>query len=278
MSAIKKLLTKSFLERLISGIILLVIALFTIIIGKDVLFATIVIISFIGLFELLRVFKLQWKLLGIIGYIATIVYYSFIRMEKTEYLIVLFIGYLICLMGAYVFNFPKFKALDLMVAFFGFFYVVLMLSYVYQVRMMPDGKYVVWLIFLCSWGCDTCAYLVGVMFGKHKMAPVLSPKKSIEGGIGGVVGAGLLGLLYATIFKDNLIIDNANIVFPIVCAIGAIISQVGDLCASGIKRDHEIKDYSKLIPGHGGILDRFDSVIITAPIIFYLILYIDKIM
>lgn len=278
MSAIKKLLTKSFLERLISGIILLVIALFTIIIGKDVLFATIVIISFIGLFELLRVFKLQWKPLGIIGYIATVVYYSLIRIEKTEYLIVLFIGYLIFLMGAYVFTFPKFKALDLMVAFFGFFYVVLMLSYVYQVRMMPDGKYVVWLIFLCSWGCDTCAYLVGVMFGKHKMAPVLSPKKSIEGGIGGVVGAGLLGLLYATIFKDNLIIDNANIVFPIVCAIGAVISQVGDLCASGIKRDHEIKDYSKLIPGHGGILDRFDSVIITAPIIFYLILYIDKIM
>lgn len=278
MSAIKKLLTKSFLERLISGIVLLAIALFTIIIGKDILFATIVIISFIGLFELLRVFKLQWKPIGFIGYIATVVYYSIIRMEKTEYLMVLFIGYLICLMGSYVFTFPKFKALDMMVGFFGFFYVVLMLSYVYQVRMMPDGKYVVWLIFLCSWGCDTCAYLVGVMFGKHKMAPILSPKKSIEGGIGGVVGAGLLGLLYATIFKDNLIIDNANIVFPIVCAIGAIISQVGDLCASGIKRDHDIKDYSKLIPGHGGILDRFDSVIITAPIIFYLILYIDKIM
>lgn len=278
MSAIKKLLTKSFLERLISGIVLLVIALFTIIIGKDVLFTTIVIISFIGLFELLRVFELQWKPIGFIGYIATIVYYTIIRTDKTEYTMVLFVGYLICLMGVYVFTFPKFKALDLMVGFFGFFYVVLMLSYVYQVRMMPDGKYVVWLIFLCSWGCDTCAYLVGVMFGKHKMAPVLSPKKSIEGGIGGVVGAGLLGLLYATIFKDNLIIDNANVVFPIVCAIGAIISQIGDLCASGIKRDHDIKDYSKLIPGHGGILDRFDSVIITAPIIFYLILYIDKIL
>ena len=257
------------MERLISGIVLVIIALFTIITGKDVLLATVVLISLIGLFELLRVFELQWKPIGIIGYIATIAYYALLRFEKTEYLMVLFIGYLICL---------KFKAEDLMVGFFGLFYVVLMLSYVYQVRMMPDGKYVVWLIFLCSWGCDTCAYLVGVMFGKHKMAPVLSPKKSIEGGIGGVVGAGLLGFLYATIFQDKLIIDNANIVFPIVCAVGAIISQIGDLCASGIKRDHEIKDYSKLIPGHGGILDRFDSVIITAPIIFYLILYIDKIL
>lgn len=278
MSAIKKLLTKSFLERLISGIILIVIALFTIITGKDVLLATIVLISLIGLFELLRVFKLQWKIIGIIGYVATIAYYALIRFEKNEYLMILFIAYLICLMAAYVFTFPKFKADDIMVCFFGLFYVVLMLSYVYQVRMMEDGKYVVWLIFLCSWGCDTCAYLVGVMFGKHKMAPVLSPKKSIEGGIGGVLGAALLGLAYATIFEDKLTIDNANIVFPIVCAVGGIISQVGDLCASGIKRNHDIKDYSKLIPGHGGILDRFDSVIITAPIIFYLITYMYKIM
>lgn len=278
MSAIKKLLTKSFLERLISGIVLVIIALFTIITGGDILLATVVAISLIGLFELLRVFELQWKLIGIIGYVATIGYYAIIRFEKTEFLLVFFIAYLICLMASYVFTFPKFKADDIMVCFFGLFYVVLMLSYVYQVRMMADGKYVVWLIFLCSWGCDTCAYLVGVMFGKHKMAPVLSPKKSIEGGIGGVVGAALLGFVYATIFKDKLTIADANIVFPIVCAVGAIISQVGDLCASGIKRNHDIKDYSKLIPGHGGILDRFDSVIITAPIIFYLIMYMDNIM
>lgn len=278
MSALKKLLTKSFLERLISGIILVVIALVTIITGKDVLLGTVVIISLIGLFELLRVFNLQWKIIGIIGYITTIVYYMLIRFDAKDYLIIMFIAYLVTLMAAYVFTFPKFKADDIMVCFFGLFYVVLMLSYVYQVRMMEDGKYVVWLIFLCSWGCDTCAYLVGVMFGKHKMAPVLSPKKSIEGGIGGIIGAAILGFIYATIFKDKLTISNACIVFPIVCAVGGIISQIGDLCASGIKRNHDIKDYSKLIPGHGGILDRFDSVIITAPIIFYLIMYMDKIM
>ena len=179
-------------------------------------------------------------------------------------------------MGTYVFTFPKFKAEDVMVCFFGMFYVILMLSYIYQVRMMQDGAYIVWLIFLCSWGCDTCAYLVGVMFGKHKMAPVLSPKKSIEGGIGGVAGAALLGFIYATIFKDKITIDNANIIFPIVCAVGGIISQIGDLTASGIKRNHDIKDYSRLIPGHGGILDRFDSVIITAPIIYYLVAFLTK--
>ncbi len=276
MSAIKKLMTKSFLERLISGIILVIIALITIILGKDVLLVTVVAISVIGFYELAKVYGLQWKFPGICGYIATIGYYALIRMDYKEYIIVFFIAYLIVLMGTYVFTFPKFKAEDVMVCFFGMFYVVLMLSYIYQVRMMQDGAYIVWLIFLCSWGCDTCAYLVGVMFGKHKMAPVLSPKKSIEGGIGGVAGAALLGFIYATIFKDKITIDNANIIFPIVCAVGGIISQIGDLTASGIKRNHDIKDYSRLIPGHGGILDRFDSVIITAPIIYYLVAFLTK--
>lgn len=276
MSAIKKLMTKSFLERLISGIILVIIALITIILGKDVLLVTVVAISVIGFYELAKVYGLQWKFPGICGYIATIGYYALIRMDYKEYIIVFFIAYLIVLMGTYVFTFPKFKAEDVMVCFFGMFYVVLMLSYIYQVRMMQDGAYIVWLIFLCSWGCDTCAYLVGIMFGKHKMAPVLSPKKSIEGGIGGVAGAALLGFIYATIFKDKITIDNANIIFPIVCAVGGIISQIGDLTASGIKRNHDIKDYSRLIPGHGGILDRFDSVIITAPIIYYLVAFLTK--
>ena len=276
MSAIKKLMTKSFLERLISGIILVIIALVTIILGKDVLLVTVVAISVIGFYELAKVYGLQWKLPGICGYIATIGYYALIRMDYKEYIIVFFIAYLIVLMGTYVFTFPKFKAEDVMVCFFGMFYVILMLSYIYQVRMMQDGAYIVWLIFLCSWGCDTCAYLVGVMFGKHKMSPKLSPKKSIEGGIGGVAGAALLGFIYATIFKDKITIDNANIIFPIVCAVGGIISQIGDLTASGIKRNHDIKDYSRLIPGHGGILDRFDSVIITAPIIYYLVAFLTK--
>lgn len=277
MSAIKKLMTKSFLERAVSGIVLVIIALITIICGKDILLATVLLISLIGFYELVRVYKLQWKMPGIAGYLATIVYYGIIRMGYNEYLMVFFISYLIVLMAIYVFAFPKFVANDMTICFFGIFYVVLMLSYIYQVRMMNDGIYVVWLIFLCSWGCDTCAYLVGVMFGKHKMAPVLSPKKSIEGGIGGVLGAALLGFIYACIFQDKIELDNIKIIFPVVCAVGGIISQIGDLTASGIKRNYEIKDYSRLIPGHGGILDRFDSVIITAPIIYYLVTYLGRI-
>ena len=103
------------------------------------------------------------------------------------------------------------------------------------------------------------------------MAPKLSPKKSIEGAVGGVVGAALLGAAYAAILNRTVAVTGAGVVqYAIICAVGALISMVGDLAASAIKRNHEIKDYGNLIPGHGGILDRFDSVIFTAPIIYYM--------
>ena len=145
-----------------------------------------------------------------------------------------------------------------------------MLSYVYQTRMLAEGAVLVWLIFISSWGCDTCAYCVGVLFGKHKMAPKLSPKKSIEGGVGGILGAALLGAIFAFVVNQWAGVTVNPLQYALICGVGGMISQIGDLAASGIKRNHGIKDYGKLIPGHGGILDRFDSVIITAPIIYYL--------
>lgn len=131
-----------------------------------------------------------------------------------------------------------------------------------------------WLIFLCSWGCDTCAYCVGVLIGKHKMSPKLSPKKSVEGAVGGIVGSMLLTLLYAWVFRAQMQIQTQEmILLALISGVGALISMVGDLAASAVKRNYEIKDYGKLIPGHGGILDRFDSVIFTAPVIYYLAEY-----
>ena len=161
-----------------------------------------------------------------------------------------------------------------MAAFFGVFYVAVMLSYIYQTRLLPGGVFTVWLVFVCSWGCDTCAYCVGMLIGKHKMAPILSPKKSIEGGIGGIVGAALIGVLYALAINHWGNAGAEITQYAIIGAAGGAISQIGDLAASAIKRYHNIKDYGKLIPGHGGILDRFDSVIFTAPIIFYLALFL----
>lgn len=102
------------------------------------------------------------------------------------------------------------------------------------------------------------------------MAPKLSPKKSVEGGIGGVVGAALLGVIFALAMNKWGGASASPLHYAVICGVGGMISQVGDLAASAVKRNHEIKDYGKLIPGHGGILDRFDSVIFTAPVIYYL--------
>ena len=260
-----------FKTRLLSGILLVIIALVTIISGGDILFSTILAISLIGMTEIYKILDVNKKLLGFVGYAAAIVYFALIRFGLTEWITMFSIAFLIVLMAVYVFTYPKYRSEHIMLAFFGLFYVAFMLSYVYQIRMLEQGAFLVWLVFLCSWGCDTCAYCVGVTMGKHKLAPVLSPKKSIEGAVGGVVGAALLGAIYAVAINRFVPSADADALqYAIICAVGGVISQVGDLAASAIKRNHDIKDYGKLIPGHGGILDRFDSVIITAPIIFYM--------
>lgn len=257
-----------FKTRLISGIVLVLIALLTIISGGPVLFITLLCVSLIGMQELMNamgVRKGAFELLEIVSYLGIIVYYLTLFFGWEEYSLLAVIAGLVLIMFVYVFTYPKYKAEQVMASFFSIVYVGVMLSFVYQTRMFENnGAYLVWLIFLCSWGCDTCAYCVGVLIGKHKMAPVLSPKKSIEGAVGGVAGAMLLGVIYAAVTKGGLW------EYALICGVGALISMVGDLAASAVKRNREIKDYGKLIPGHGGILDRFDSVIFTAPVIYFL--------
>ena len=134
-------------------------------------------------------------------------------------------------------------------SFFGLFYVGVMLSYIYETRMLFNGQYLVWLIFLCSWGADTCAYCVGMLCGKHKMSPKLSPKKSVEGAIGGLVGAAILTAVYAYIFRKQLDVSSAQIfILAIIAFTSAFVSIIGDLAASAIKRGYDVKDYGKLIP------------------------------
>lgn len=263
-----------FITRLLSGIVLVIAAILLIVTGGEVLLFSTLAISCIGMFELFRVFKLEKSLMSVISYIAIIMYYCNLKWQFIPEIMILFMGFLIVLMFIYVFSYPKYDAKQLMAAFFGTFYVGIMLSYVYQIRTIENGLYIAFLVFLCSWGCDTCAYCVGVLIGKHKMAPKLSPKKSIEGAVGGVLGAALLTALYCFVFRNNMKIGSQEIIIlSVIAAIAGLISMIGDLCASAIKRNYDIKDYGHLIPGHGGVLDRFDSMIITAPIIYYLAYY-----
>ena len=260
-----------FKTRLLSGIVLVLVAFLTINCGGYVLLATLLCVSLIGMQELYRAMHVRKEGFGaleLVSYAGVLLIYLLLIPEDSAYPLMGVIASLVLIMCVYVFCYPAYQAGQIMAAFFGIVYVGVMLSYIYQTRMLPGGQFHVWLIFLCSWGCDTCAYCVGVLIGKHKMAPVLSPKKSIEGAVGGVAGAVLLGVIYAFFTKGGMM------EYGIICGVGALISMVGDLAASAIKRNQGIKDYGKLIPGHGGILDRFDSVIFTAPVIYYLSLFL----
>lgn len=263
-----------FVERLISGIVLVALAIGAIWAGGNVLFAAIMLLSLIGQFELYRVIKMEKTVLGLLGYLATVGYGALLFFEQEQKFEVFVLGFLLLAMATYVITYPKFVFKEIAMVFTGFFYVTLMLSCMYQVRIMNGGFYLVWIIFISAWGSDTCAYCVGKLFGKHKLPSKLSPKKTIEGCSGGILGAALLAFIYATIFADKLEAQQCSIwLFTLVGGLGAICSQIGDLVASAIKRNYDIKDYGHLIPGHGGIMDRFDSILFTAPLayIFFLV-------
>lgn len=276
MSRVTEILeSRKFQTRLISGIALVLLAVLVIGRGGAALFVTMMLISQIGLFELYRVVKMEREPIGLIGYLGGISYYLLLWNNIGRFGIPVMIGVLMALMAVFVITYPRYRTEQIAVGLMGVLYTVVMFSYVYRVREMHDGRFLVWLIFLSGWGCDTCAYVVGMLFGKCHFAPVLSPKKTVEGSIGGVIGAGLLGLAYGLLLGNQMEeFQRPELACFFASAVGALISQVGDLAASAIKRDHEVKDYGTLIPGHGGILDRFDSLLFTAPAIsFALYLY-----
>ena len=297
-----------FRTRLISGIALVIIAFLTIHTGGLLLWTVLGLLSLIGMHELFLATGVYgdgaqvptadspgemkeagsgsgsaeekreqdgktsvWKryILGGCGFLGAVGYYSLVLTGKMEFALPLLTGMLLILMSVYVFLFPQYRSEQVMAVFFSLFYLPVLFSCIYLTRQLDHGRYTVWLIFLSSWGCDTCAYCVGMLCGKHKMAPVLSPKKSIEGAVGGVAGAVLLGVIYALCLR-GVTGENRALEYGLICGAGALWSMIGDLAASAIKRNHQIKDYGKLIPGHGGVLDRFDSVLFTAPMIFAL--------
>lgn len=263
-------------ERTISAVIIVIAALASILPGGIILAAVLYVISIIGFLELTKACGVREgqkrNALEIAGIVAITCYNPILYfVQDVSYAVMVILLAMIVMMSVYVFGFPKYHANQVMNAYFSLIYAPVMLSFVFLTRQLEDGIYLVWMIFISSWISDTFAYLTGVMIGRHKLAPVLSPKKSIEGSVGGIVGAALFGALFGAYLDRTLGQEQYVVILAVVGGVGSVISQVGDLAASAIKRNHEIKDYGKLIPGHGGIMDRFDSVIFTAPITYFLI-------
>ena len=247
-----------FWTRLLSGIVLLAIALATFSFGNVFLAVPLWLISLIAYRELTKALKCatdekKFNALEWIGFVGVTAYYATLFFTRDHTLLLMcIVALFLAEMFCYVAAFPKYQASQVMAAVFSFLYAPVLLSFAYLTRECENGIYLVWLILISSWGCDTCAYVVGKLIGKKHIFPELSPHKSLEGCIGGV--------------PDQII--TWTIAF--ICAAGAVMSMVGDLAASAIKRNHNIKDYGKLIPGHGGIMDRFDSMTVTAPMTYFL--------
>jgi len=257
--------------RVISGIGILAITLACVIVGGYAIFAYVAVLSLIGIWEMYKANGIEKSYPAVAGYIGAVVYELLMLLNVSNAaLIGLAVGVLL-IMAVYVFTFPKYNAAQISCAIMGLAYIAVLMSFIYYIRNMDDGLYIVPLVYICAWGNDTFAYFVGRKFGRHKMSPILSPKKSIEGLFGGIAGAALLGLVYGLLFGRQLVSLKAPIpACAVIGAFGALLAVIGDLAASAVKRDTGIKDYGWIIPGHGGVLDRFDSILYTAPAVYFL--------
>ncbi len=260
-----------FKKRVISAVFLALFAFLTGFFGGIWLCISLCLISLQGLFEYFRAVKIEKSTFATITYINTFLVYVLVYLKLENFMVFMLIGSVLIYMGIYVFKFPKYTFAQVFSAFGGIFYISVMLMYMYLIRNLDNGIYYIWLVYAGSWGSDVGAYTFGKLFGKHKLVPNLSPKKTIEGAIGGVVAAALWGLLFAALFGRFLSVSMPFLVFPLISGACAIVAQIGDLAASAIKRQCEIKDFGKCLPGHGGVMDRYDSIIFVAPLVYFLV-------
>ncbi len=256
-------------QRLISSffaIILLVLVVFS---NQYVFDVAVVLISAMGIFEVLTALGLsEYKIMTSISILMPLVFMlvSYFAWEYSLFAVFLFIAaYLLVMLFDHKRYSFKTAALFMMISLM----VTLAFIHVSLTRHLSNGILNVFVIFIGSWITDTCAYFTGLTIGKHKLAPSVSPKKTIEGSIGGVIGVTVILAAYTAIFAN--IMDITVNITSAVCIglICGVISQFGDLCASIIKRENNIKDFGKIMPGHGGVMDRFDSFIFVAPVVYY---------
>lgn len=231
------------------------------------------IIAMICLFELFNAFKLaNLKPVDWIGYISVmLILFSNEQGWISDFRINYFLTFLVIL-GLFfhvVFSKNEVTIVDISVTFFAIFYISFLLSFIVFTRNMENGNLFVLFIFIGAWATDSLAYFSGRFLGKNKLIPDISPKKTIEGCAGGVLG-GLLGTLILGLIINSYYDININLVhYAILGILISIAAQIGDLSASAIKRTTKIKDFGDIMPGHGGMIDRFDSVLFVAPVVYF---------
>ena len=266
--------------RIISSVVGLLLLIGAVIISKETLAVAVFILAILGINEIYSAFSnAGYKPIKPIGYVLCFIilligFFNSIPDMTQVYRIALFGSFVIFLIlyTLPVFLYGKYSTVDVSVTLYGIFYVIFLFMFIVLTRRLEYGSHFVWLILLGAWSTDTFGYFVGTKFGKKKLAPKLSPHKTVEGSVAGVIGSIIIIVLYGIVLQRYLV-HIPYYHYIIIGALCGIISQVGDLVASATKRYTKIKDYGYIIPGHGGILDRFDSVLFTAPVVYFYIMF-----
>lgn len=257
--------------RVLSGLLLAPL-LMIIVLGNWVLLVGCLLIGFFGVKEFYNGFQnIGIKPSYSIGFGSVGLLYSISIFSLTDKFYMLWFFVVILSSLLYLFNIDKRELHDAMATLTGVFYVVFLSYHIVLIDQIETYHNLLWLVVLTAFGTDTLAYFSGYIFGKHKLCPNISPKKTVEGSIGGAIGSILFCGIFGYFFVQDLFIHCL-----IIGLVGSIAAQLGDLTASLFKRKMHIKDYGNLIPGHGGILDRFDSVLFTAPVVYYYIILVLK--
>lgn len=254
-----------FTVRLISGIVGVIFLILILYFNGIWINLFALLLSLIAFLEVSNAFKnIDVKIRKSYGFIINI--FAFLEIYYSKNITYTF--YVILFFALYDLLVKRDHVLNAAVLAFSSLYITLGFSSL----VLIENPIFIGLVFLLAFSSDTFAYLVGVTIGKHKLIPDVSPNKSIEGAIGGIIGTCLMTILYLSYFNFS------SIGYDIIIGIlASIFAQAGDLIASRIKRDTGIKDFGKLIPGHGGVLDRFDSVLLVAPIVMHGVRFLYKI-
>lgn len=248
--------------RIISALIALPLLFVVLFFKGPLLYAATLILSIIGLNEFFKPISIEYKPLKGIVYVLTFIWFAGLYIDIPTYYYNFMIAILVFTVLSVV-VFSDHSLTDAALSILAFFYIPFAFSHLVMIAKL-DAQFFIWYPFIIAFITDTFAYFTGKMIGKTPLIPSVSPNKTVEGSVGGVLACVVASGIYAYLFNPGFF---AFALF--LGVIGAILSQIGDLIASRIKRIFEIKDFGKIMPGHGGVLDRFDSIIVTMPLVYY---------
>ena len=254
--------------RIITSLVLIPLLVAVLLSNIYIISAAVTIIAVMGLFEFYKATELnKHTALCVCGYVAALFICLRTYIPVQFYMVAFYIGFfaVFCIM------LKKHKTVgveDAGILIFSILYLPFLLSTLIDIKGLQNGTLLLWIVFIGAFATDTFAYFSGVFLGKHKLCPEISPKKTIEGSVGGTVGCIALLMIYGLLLERTFMLDVSYVKLAVLGVIISPVSQIGDLTASIIKRKFGIKDYGNLFPGHGGILDRLDSVIAVAPLVY----------